>query len=63
MNIEIKKNDAKVVVNILKEVHNEWYSVTKKMQEDKKCSLEKYNEHLDSCGTLGIIIQQMEKLL
>jgi len=63
MKIELDINDATVISKTLTEVHIKWKKRTKEMQDDKNCSLENYNEHLDACKKLGTIIEKLKEQL
>jgi|3_EtaG_2_1085321.scaffolds.fasta_scaffold44275_2 uncharacterized protein YgiM (DUF1202 family) len=63
MKIELDINDAQVITKTLSEVCIKWKQRTKEMQDDKNCSLENYNEHLDACKKLGTIIEKLKEQL
>ena len=63
MKLELDRNDVKVVNNVLKEVHSKWQIKTKDMQNDKNCSLENYNSHIDSANKLATIVKEIEEQL
>jgi hypothetical protein len=63
MNIEIDINDARAVKNILEVVLAEWKNKTPNMIDDKNCSVEIYNEHLDSVNSLGIMVEAIKEQL
>ncbi len=63
MKLELDTNDVKILNNILIEVHAEWLDKTKEMQNDKNCSLENYEEHIDSMNKLAIITEQIKEQL
>ena len=63
MKIELDKKDAAVIVSSGLELLTIWKYKTKAMQDDKTCPLENYNEHLDDCKKLGIIIEKIKEQL
>ena len=60
MKLELDRNDVEVVKNLLDEVRMKWQSKTKNMQNDKNCSLENYNSHIDAVQSLGIIVETIK---
>ena len=63
MKIEMKRDDFIMAKNILIEVQSEWKKKTADMIADKNCSAEIYNEHLDSCEKLAIILRELKEKL
>jgi hypothetical protein len=63
MKFELDIDDATVISKTLTEVYIKWKKRTKEMQDDKNCSLENYNEHLDACKKLGTIIERLKEQL
>ena len=63
MKIEMHKTDIKIVKTILEEVLAKRKNKIKEMQKDKNCSLEIYDEHLDSVNSLGIILEGIKEQL
>ena len=63
MKVEIDKGDARIVSALLGEVLAEWRNKTSEMQSDKKCPLEIYEEHIDSCKKLDTILETIKEQL
>jgi hypothetical protein len=56
-----KREQKKMVLNILESKLKEWRVSAKLMLEDKNCDLQTYEKLVDNCTELEYTIQQMEK--
>ena len=60
---KLTRKQQKMVINILKTSLKYWRSNIKKMKNDKQCDLETYEELVDKCKEVSIIVIKMEELL